>query len=230
MLRFDEAAFVRIEDEMAAAFAEELRGRLAAAHPGFLPRFPAAAQRRIVSNLTARATALGLTWRSGLMLHADLALAFGGGFTARAAFREALAQAPGAPDEAFPRAVEALDEGAWREIAGARSELPVYAPPSLDEAPVAARATAALAILLWDRPVADLPALAAGGVEEAAEPRWAGAEDAPHVLAGFAALAGRRFAGLSSAWAEDVRAPGVSARTATAMLRARAMIDFGRRL
>ena len=210
------------------AFAEQLRHELCLAQPGFLPRFPRDQQSRIVGNLISWARVTGATWQSSTAFLAALMLTFGGGVATSVLVLSRLPKNGADRNAAILRLRETVPAEDWLTIASGRTDMPLFVGPGLFKAPHEERTAAALSLVTLG--IAHRArAAAASGLSEARALGWDGLDDAGFVLGAAAHLYGMRFSQIDASWRADI----LSARSpheSLSMLRARAMLDHGRRL
>lgn len=204
--------------------------------PEFLPRFPIEQREQIVEYMVARVQATGAVWESSIAKLTEMMEVFAPNLLADRQVARLIAVDH--PDierlEKFPvdRRVEHfhkfMSEEDWLRVVAARSELPLYTPPELDNAPLSDRIEFALPLVLWDRmPKERVAEYAAWGIKAADASGFAAHEDAALALVGWAVLYDREAL---QPWMNDIRDPVHPPSERLEMLRYRIMLDHGRRV
>lgn len=218
-----------LDAAMGDCFLAELQDYLAGRDPGLLPVLDPSARPVVVAAMVGRARRCGVKWRSSTALFCDLMQLVAPDFYRHPAVRGLYVRDGADPDALTQQLADLVPAATWEEIAGQRSDLPLYTPPEADDLPLVERIAAALPIILWGRVKPGAGAnLAGAGLAEAARLGLSDADDAGLVLAAIMHLYPSTRA--LPDWAEAAAAKPGSTQAKLELMRLRAALDHGRRI
>jgi hypothetical protein len=236
MLKINARQFKEFENLAEQKFLEAIHAHLTERHPDFLPRFPEPVQHQIVTHMVARARSTGVRWQSAIAILCDLMESIAPNLLASP---HVLSQITPRPDgietlgsDIADRRVCALHRimprGSWAALEQNRDDLSLYTPPEYDAAALPHRLAYALNLVLWDHiDQNNVSSWVEWGMSRAVRDGLNVREDAALATCAWGILYGQNS---TQPWEDTICDPVWPARIRLQLLRARIMIDFGRRV
>jgi hypothetical protein len=232
MLTLSPLQFAGFQQQAEDQFVKKIQREFTEKYPQIFSAFPEKIQINIVSNLFDRAKSWGISWKSSLVVFAELMLVIAPNFDQQSDINQALKSDKEQNNQTIKSITSQVPDSAWSQAEAATEDLPLYISLEYINASLAEQTANAIPLVLWDKAAElDIQQTAENACRYADELALNNVNDAPLTLAVWKSLYGQDFNNPRiNPWATDILYNNRTSRERIAMLKYRIALDHGRRV